>query len=146
MQHLLGGSDNDYGKGIILDTNGNAYIAGNEYYSEGIFIVKFSFENVGNVLEILPSSFRVSAPYPNPFNPSVTLEYEIPADYLVKLVIYDILGREVSVLQNGILDAGAHRVLWNGKNSNGEIVSSGVYLYRFEADNYVFNGKVLFLK
>ena len=143
---FIGGSNSYNGKDIILDTNGNAYIAGNEYYSEDIFIVKFSFEDVGNVLEIIPTSFRVSAPYPNPFNPSVTLEYEIPADCFVKLVIYDVLGREVTVLKNGYVTAGAHRAVWNGRDSKGDLVAGGVYLYKFEADNHVVNGKVLFLK
>jgi len=76
----------------------------------------------------------------------VTLEYEIPVDSFVKLVIYDILGREISVLQNGISIAGVHRAVWDGRDKNCDIVAGGVYLYRFEADNNVFNGKILFLK
>jgi len=159
---FLGGSNSDYGNDIILDTNGNAFITGytkstdfsitpgafddSLNTSEDIFIVKFSFEDVGYVFETIPSSFRVNAPYPNPFNPSVTLEYEIPASCFVKLVIYDILGREMTVIKNGFVTAGTYRTVWNGRDSNGDIVGGGVYIYRFEADNYVINGKILFLK
>ena len=90
--------------------------------------------------------FRVNAPYPNPFNPLTTIEYEIPDHCHVKVVVYDILGREVSVIQDGMLSAGTHTALWNGENQLGETVGSGVYFYQLTANHHKAQGKIMFLR
>ena len=93
-----------------------------------------------------PQVFRVSAPYPNPFNPSTTINYELAAESHVTLAIYDILGREISVLEDGMRSPGSHESMWHGRTKNGEFAASGVYLYKFLADTFSHTGKVMFVR
>jgi len=98
-------------------------------------------------VESAPSAFKIHPPCPNPFNPSTAIRYEVPFECHVRLVVYDILGREIVVLRNGIVSAGIHNIVWNGTGKNGMNVSSGVYLYRFEAGHEVAGqGKLMFLR
>ena len=71
--------------------------------------------------------------YPNPFNPSTTLSFELAEATNVRLAIYDIRGRVVSVLHEGMLQAGRQEVVWGGCNGAGQAAPSGVYLYRLES-------------
>ena len=98
------------------------------------------------LVEDVPSEFHVNDPYPNPFNPYTSIRYQVPIDCHVEVVIYDILGRRISVLQDRTVSAGIHEAVWNGKNDNGTMVSSGIYLYRLKADTYIKQGKMLFMK
>ncbi|MCE5251232.1 T9SS type A sorting domain-containing protein [bacterium] len=104
------------------------------------------YESITTDVEQIPSSFRVYPPYPNPFNPATTIGYEIPVECRVSLVIYDILGREVAVLFDGMVSPGRHETVWNGKNSGGALVGSGVYLYRLVAGSHSARGKVVFVR
>lgn len=81
----------------------------------------------------LPEDFTLSQNYPNPFNPSTTIQYGLVNSTTVSLRVYDILGREVVTLANGPQAAGTYQVIWDGRNSAGSQVSSGVYFYRLEA-------------
>ena len=83
---------------------------------------------------------------PNPFNPSTTIKFYIPNASDVSIKIYDIMGREVTTLINQQATAGYHNVYWNGKNSRGENVASGVYLYRLTAGNFSETKKMNLLK
>jgi len=96
--------------------------------------------------EEAPVQFSISNPYPNPFNPATTIQYVIPTDCHVDLVIYDITGKKVAVLESGMASAGIHEVVWDATNNNGMILGSGVYLYKFKAGNFRRQGKVLFLR
>ena len=93
-----------------------------------------------------PVEFHVNEPYPNPFNPAVTIEYSLPQESDVSLIVYDILGREIAVLQDGRMSSGVYKAVWDGKNRDGLIVGSGVYLYRFKTGSYKKNGKIMFLR
>lgn len=85
----------------------------------------------------IPVTYRLYQNYPNPFNPSTTIEFQLPEAAHVHLRIYDILGREVRTLVNERFSSGIHRIHWDGRNSEGTGVASGVYLYRFRAKNFV---------
>ena len=89
----------------------------------------------------LPTEPRLEQNYPNPFNPSTTITYELPRASFVTLSVYDMLGREVSVLANERREAGVHEVKFNGSG-----LSSGVYLYRIQAGTFVQTRKLLFLR
>ena len=93
-----------------------------------------------------PSQFTVQQPYPNPFNASATLEYYLPYDSSVSLTVYDTLGREVIVLEDGLKSAGYYRSVWNGTDSRGLPVSSGLYVYRLSVPGIVRHGKMLLLR
>lgn len=95
----------------------------------------------------IPTNFRLLQNYPNPFNPSTNIAYTLPKAARVKLTIYNLVGQKVMTLvQNKTQAAGTHTVEWNGKDSAGRLVSSGVYLYRLEAGDFVKSNKMLLLK
>ena len=111
---------------------------------KGEFLIELS--ESAETVEDMPSEFFVSAPYPNPFNPYTVIRYVLPIDCNVKMEIYDILGRKVTTLKDGMVSAGIHETAWDGKNREGSTVGSGVYFYHFKASDYTRNGKVMFLR
>ncbi len=108
--------------------------------------------SVDQTTQEVPGSFVLSQNYPNPFNPSSTIRYGLPNSATVRLVVYNQLGQEVVTLASGIQNAGTHEVRWDGRNSAGTQVGSGVYFYRLEAQsgdqkaNFAGLKKMLFLK
>jgi hypothetical protein len=89
----------------------------------------------------LPGIFRLDQNYPNPFNPNATIKYELPKSSDITLTVYDVLGREVSVLVNHRMDAGVHEVKFDGSN-----LASGVYFYRLQAGDFVATKRLLLMK
>ena len=96
----------------------------------------------------LPRGFSLSQNFPNPFNPSTTINYSVPEGEvpLVSLKIYDLSGRVVSTLVDGMREAGTYSVIWDGTDSFGRSVSSGVYLYRLKAGSFMQTRKMVLLK
>jgi len=94
----------------------------------------------------IPDAFALSYNYPNPFNPITTIEYDLPKDALVKLVIYDMLGREIVSLVNENLPAGYHSITWDAKDRFGNLVSAGIYFYQFQTRDFVKTRKMVLLK
>jgi len=91
--------------------------------------------------EDIPQSFVLKQNYPNPFNPSTNVRFAIPERSFVRLVVYDLLGQQVSVIVNEELPQGWHNVTVDASN-----LASGVYIYRIEAGKHVDVKKMLFLK
>jgi flagellar hook assembly protein FlgD len=81
-----------------------------------------------------PSEFVMYNNYPNPFNPSTTVKYSLPIDARVELKIYNVLGQEIITLADDLQKAGFHQLQWNGKNSVGQAVASGMYIVAFRAN------------
>ena len=96
--------------------------------------------------EFLPVTHNLFQNYPNPFNPTTTISYSIPNVAFVSLKIYDVLGREVKTLISTEQNIGIHNVQWNGDNNYGNKVSSGIYLYKIEAGDFIMTKKMLLLK
>ena len=97
----------------------------------------------------LPEKFMINKPYPNPFNPSVTIEYAIPSVAThgdVSIHIYDITGRLVNKLVDGKKTAGWHSVVWHGINTYGKQVSTGMYLVRVIAGDEYKLTKVMLIR
>lgn len=94
----------------------------------------------------VPARFELHQNYPNPFNPSTTIRYDVTKKTRVVMKIYNMLGQEVRTLVNGVQPAGQLSVVWDGKNQAGQFVSSGIYVYRIEAGNFLKSRKMLFLK
>lgn len=90
---------------------------------------------------VVPKEFTLYQNYPNPFNPSTNIKFNLPKESKVKLTIYDAIGKEIAVLVDSRMTAGAHIVQWNAAN-----LASGVYFYRVEADNFKMTNKMLFMK
>jgi len=98
------------------------------------------------VEESSPKEFRLLRNYPNPFNASTTITYEIPEPGSVTLSIYNIEGQKVRNLVSGYRDAGTHSVNWNGLNDDGLAVSSGLYFIRIEMGRRVDTEKMVLLR
>ena len=81
----------------------------------------------------LPGSYALYQNYPNPFNPSTHIDYQLAAPSMVRLSIYDLLGREIAQVVNAIQPSGRHTALWRGESSKGLAVASGMYFCRLEA-------------
>lgn len=96
--------------------------------------------------EGLPSRYALRTNYPNPFNPSTLIKYDLPEASNVRLEVYNLLGEVVKTLFNGNQQAGFQSVRWDGTNNSGIQVSSGVYVYRMVAGEYVQSRKMMFLK
>jgi hypothetical protein len=89
----------------------------------------------------IPKEVVLSQNFPNPFNPSTTIKYELPKSAMVRLNVFDMLGREVSVIVNERRDAGVHEVKFDGAN-----LASGVYFYRLQAGDFTQTKRLLILK
>ncbi|MFQ6606096.1 MAG: family 10 glycosylhydrolase [Fidelibacterota bacterium] len=94
----------------------------------------------------LPEKYSLGQNYPNPFNPTTTIPYSLPKDSHVRLSVYDLLGRHIVDLINTFQTRGEHKVTWDGRDAQGNQVSSGMYLYRLESEDFVANKRMLFLK
>ncbi|MDZ7291831.1 MAG: T9SS type A sorting domain-containing protein [candidate division KSB1 bacterium] len=100
----------------------------------------------GRQNESVPTEYSLSQNYPNPFNPETTIEYTLPKPSFVKLEIYDMLGQEVRTLVSKFQQAGVKSVVWDGKNNQGQLVPSGLYIYRIVADGFAQSSKSVLLK
>ena len=89
----------------------------------------------------MPTSCALSQNFPNPLNPSTTIKYELPSASQVTLTVFDIIGRQVSVLVNERREAGIHETKFDGSN-----LASGVYLYRLKAGDFVLTRKLLLVR
>jgi len=104
----------------------------------------------GNILtdvkdKIIPKYFSLTA-YPNPFNPSTTIQYQIPELNKVHIEIFDLLGKRIWFRNIGEQQAGEYEIRWNGTNQNGVNVSSGIYLLRIESGILSQNYKLMLIK
>jgi len=94
----------------------------------------------------IPENFRLFQNYPNPFNPTTKIDYGLPEMSNVKLVIYDLLAREVTTLVNGVQDAGYKSITWHGTDAFGKNVGAGMYFYLIQADEFRKVRKMVLLK
>jgi hypothetical protein len=95
---------------------------------------------------ITVDKFELKGNYPNPFNPTTKIRFTNDRSSNVKVTVYALNGEKVATIMNRNVNAGAYDVSWNGRNSNGSIVPTGMYLYDIESDGRRLQGKMLFLK
>jgi hypothetical protein len=91
--------------------------------------------------DILPVQFGLSQNYPNPFNPDTKIHYELKSHGQVRLAVYDLMGREVAVLVEGVQNAGSHTVAFSGAGFR-----SGIYFYRLETDREIITKRMVLAK
>ena len=84
--------------------------------------------------------------YPNPFNPTTTISFDLAKDSNVILDIFNIKGQKIYTLVNEHLNAGYHNITWNGLDNSGKKVSSGIFFYRFKTNEYSKTKKMMMLK
>lgn len=124
-------------------TSDNRIVNDGWYVTDIRVIGKTSNGNYKNnfITNEIPGNFSLGQNHPNPFNPVTKINFEIPVQGLVILKVYDILGREVKTVVNEILTAGIHSV-----NFDGSYLSSGVYFYKIEANDFIGTKKMLLIK
>ena len=125
-------------------------LAGNEEYrlsGSGEIVVNgdidgFTLDKVQGV----PLTYSVSQNYPNPFNPVTSISYEIPKESFVIISVYNLVGQKVTDLVSNLHPAGYHNIIWNSMDVSGKAVSSGVYIYTIQADDFRAVKKMVLMK
>jgi len=98
------------------------------------------------IADVIPDGYNLVQNYPNPFNPTTKIDYGLPEASNVRLIIYDILGREVTTLVNGVQEPGYKSITWNGTNAFGKNVGAGMYFYLIQAGEFRQTKKMVLLK
>jgi hypothetical protein len=134
------------GNGTTTEQHSYSYVDNNElmgpvYYrlKQIDFNGKYDYSNVVEVTKAV--SYALSQNYPNPFNPTTAITYSVPQSSFVTLKVYNVLGSEVADLVNGVVEAGVHKV-----NFNGYDLTSGVYFYTIKAGNFSETKKLMLMK
>ena len=96
--------------------------------------------------EILPAVTALRSIYPNPFNPATRITFDIHAHERVIIAVYDITGRRVRVLEDGVMDAGRHEVVWHGETDTGIEAASGIYFCRLVSGDVVQMKKMVLIR
>lgn len=96
--------------------------------------------------KVLPHGFKLISTYPNPFNPTTTIQYELTQTAPVLIRVFDVNGQLVSVLSDEVVDAGEHQVVWNGRDAQNQIISTGVYLAQMHVGQQTQVIKLTYLK
>lgn len=139
------GYGNNYANSMVLDGSGNIYVTGYSYgngTNNDYCTIKYSaITGVPQTQNNIPYKFSLSQNYPNPFNPATKIKYGLPISGNVKLVVYDILGKEIKTLVNEKQNAGTYQVEFDGSN-----FPSGVYFYKLTTDNYNAVKKMVLIK
>ena len=94
----------------------------------------------------LPDDIRLAQSYPNPFNPTTTIRYELPHPMQTTLSVYNLSGQEVIRLVDGNMNSGLHEAVWHGRDKSGKLVVSGIYIERLIASGYIETVKMILLK
>ena len=95
----------------------------------------------------IPENFELSQNFPNPFNPSTTISFSLPANAPVTVAIFNTLGQQIKTLMSGHITAGKHDVVWDGKDEAGNAVTSGIYFYRLTSgQNFTDMKKMILLR
>jgi len=128
----LGIADSDIIVATTTDSDGNT----SEFSSIDTVVTEIS-----EIINHLPESYALYQNYPNPFNPSTNIKYSVPETGVVKLAIYNTLGEEVSVLVDGMEEAGFYEISFNASS-----LPSGVYFYRLQANDFTQIKKMILLK
>ena len=123
-------------------------------YSFGSFKVQIRDLNdlgqslsINDDIQLSPYSYSLLDNYPNPFNPKTQIRFSIGKRENVKLIVYDMMGRQVNTLIDGeSFNSGYHVINWRGIDDKGNRVPSGVYVYRIKAGDYIADKKMLLLK
>ena len=136
------------GKGTTTEPQSYSYIdeklsAGKYQYrlKQIDFDGTFEYSSIIEVEIGTPSAYYISQNYPNPFNPSTTIKYDLPKDGLITLEVYDILGRKIATLINENRNAGRY-----GQTFDASSLTSGIYVYKLQADDFISSKKMILLK
>mgnify|MGYP001246227356 FL=1 len=128
--------------------SGCGFIIDDVNYSDFIYSSLFdciSASTLGNENEINPTVFKLYQNHPNPFNPTTRIRYQLAKNSHVKIAIYNTLGKLVETLVDEFQSSGFRSIQWNGKNSNNDKVSSGIYFYSIQSGEFHSTKKMILL-
>tara|TARA_B110000003_G_C16251671_1_gene379233 strand:- start:145 stop:582 length:438 start_codon:yes stop_codon:yes gene_type:complete len=126
----------------VLASDDDEFLVGSDEDTPSTFVVGTLSIDGSNI----PESFALHQNYPNPFNPTTSIKYDLPQDALVKISIYDIMGRNIKNLVSGNQSAGYQSVRWDATNNYGEPISAGMYIYTIQAGDFRQTKKMVLLK
>ena len=101
---------------------------------------------ITSIAEESQQPYLISTNYPNPFNASTTITFSLPESVQTSIRIYNSTGQLLRTLFDGRLEAGINNILWDSKDENGMVISSGLYFYRIKSGSSAISGKMLLLK
>lgn len=145
-----GGSTRDYAVSAIQLSDGGFVLAGStESFGAGetdIYVVRLDQQTQSDDEYIITNPLQFLC-YPNPFNPETHFSFQLQEKSFIELSIYDLRGQKIKTLTNTTLDSGTHSINWDGKNSFGFTVSSGMYFYKLNINNdNQLTGKCILIK
>lgn len=144
--YSLGGTIGQYDVGTLV---GGSYVLAAGFWKGGVTPAATGVDTPAEPPAApsgLPVAYRLHPNVPNPFNPRTTIAYDLPAASDVKLSIYDVSGALVRELERGPRPAGRFTTMWEGKDSAGREVASGVYFMRLEAGSFGESRKLVLAK
>ena len=121
-------------------------VAGEGDLSEVWSFTTSSPSAVDRRINSIPEHYALLPVYPNPFNPKATITYHLPEQAEISLVIYNSMGQSVQKLDSGMRQAGEYVLTWDGKNSRGAPVTSGLYICILKTGSLVFTQKILLMR
>ncbi len=145
----FGNPDNDGENPVTIGFKGRQYFGGPNYKDGGQIWrtgVLTGIQEPAGDDHTLIKSIRLYLNYPNPFNPSTTLRFNLPEAREIELTVYSISGQKIRTLVNGYQRTGEHRVQWDGTDESGRRTASGIYLYRLTAGNQRLSGKMILIR
>ena len=123
-----------------------AYLNGDSVKSDifPILVNRYEYLTVEN--KSIPTKFALHENYPNPFNPTTTLRFDLPEASNITLTIFNMLGQKIRTYDMQSATAGYHTLKWNATNDYGDPVGAGVYLYQLQSKDFVKTRKMVLLK
>ncbi|SVA78350.1 uncharacterized protein METZ01_LOCUS131204 [marine metagenome] len=97
-------------------------------------------------VKVIPGEFALHQNFPNPFNPSTEIRFDLPEEGMVELAVYNLMGQQIRSLSSKTMKPGFHAVVWDGTNDWGSQVSTGMYFYSIRTGSFQSTKKMLFLK
>jgi Leucine-rich repeat (LRR) protein len=107
---------------------------------------KLTLKSKQLILRVIPGEYAIHPNFPNPFNISTTIPFDLPEAIAANILIYDLTGKEIAHLTSEVFDAGYHSVYWDGRRTNGETLPSGIYIARLVTPGYSKAIKMVLLK
>jgi hypothetical protein len=104
---------------------------------------KANSSGIGEELQMIPKEMKLFQNFPNPFNPSTTIQYSLHKSSRIRLDIYNLLGQKIKTFINSFQDTNEHLVVWDGTNDFDNPVNSGIYFYRLQANNLLLQKKMI---